>query len=79
VPLSSARLTEYSFQLDTTLEHSQLPPISLPLSTTNRKASTQHRTFRNPSLPQWHLLLSLQQLQAVTLALHEQTRAASGK
>lgn len=30
--------------------------------------------------PQWHLLLLLQQLQAVTpLALREQTRAASGK
>lgn len=32
-----------------------------------------------PPLPQWHLLPSLQQLQAVTLALHAQIRAASGK
>lgn len=56
------------------------PQISLPLSTTTkRKASTHHRTFRNIPLPQWHLLLSPQQLQAVTLALHEQTRAANGK
>jgi hypothetical protein len=32
-----------------------------------------------PPLPQWHLLPSLQQLQAVTLALHAQIRAANGK
>ena len=32
-----------------------------------------------PPLPQWHLLPSLQQLQAATLVLHAQIRAASGK
>ncbi len=85
VPLpSSATLLAHSarisLQLDIILEYSQLPPLSLPhSSSTKRKVSTHHRTFHTSPLPQWHLLPSLLQLQAVMPALHAQNPAASGK
>lgn len=55
-------------------------PISLPHSTITKPTGLDIASYLPyPPLPQWHLLLSLQQLQAVTLAPHAQILAASGE
>lgn len=79
VPLSSPAQPKLACSLTPSSNTRNCSPISLPHCTTILKASTHHRTFHKSPLPQWHLLLSLQQPQAVALALHAQIRAASGR